>query len=148
MIEATFDAASVRDALVRRAETLRAALEVRIRQKLSGEALQTHSGALETSIRSSVEDRDSSASILASSIGVPYSAIQEFGGKTAAHDIVATKGQALAFSSGGKQIFARSLHHPGSTIPAHSYIGGSLAELADDIALGLKQAVLEALRQE
>ena len=34
-------------------------------------------------------------SISASSIGVPYAAIQEFGGKTAAHDIVAVKGKGI-----------------------------------------------------
>jgi hypothetical protein len=51
----------------------------------------------------------------------------------------------LEFSAGGSQVFARSVHHPGSTIPARSYLGSSLAEMRDDIESGLKQAVLEAL---
>jgi phage gpG-like protein len=78
---------------------------------------------------------------------VPYAAIQEFGGKTAAHDIVAVKAKALAFSTGGDQVFARSVHHPGSTIPARSYLGGSLAEMHDEIESGFKEAILEALGQ-
>jgi phage gpG-like protein len=148
MIEAMFDAGSVQDALLDRAEALRAELEARIEQKLSGEKLQARSGALAASIQSSTEDDGSAASIVASSIGIPYAAIQEFGGTTAAHDIVAVKAKALAFDAGGGRVFARRVHHPGSTIPARSYIGESFAEMSDEIIAGLKQAVLKALGQD
>ena len=94
---------------------------------------------------SSIENDGSDLSVSISSAGVPYAAIQEFGGKTAAHDIVAVKGKVLAFSAGGSQVFARSVHHPGSTIPARSYLGSSLAEMRDEIESGFKRAVLEAL---
>lgn len=147
MIEAILDAAAVDRALLERADALRAALEARIQQRLSGEVLQARSGALAASIQSSVEDDGTAVSIVASSIGAPYAAIQEFGGKTAAHDIVAVKAKALAFAAAGGQVFARSAHHPGSTIPAHSFIGGSFAEMSAEIVGGLKQAVLDALGQ-
>jgi phage gpG-like protein len=147
MIDVEFDAQAVQDALLGQADALRRALEDRIQQKLSGEVLETHSGALAASIISSIENDGSDTSVSISSTGVPYAAIQEFGGKTAAHDIVAVKAKALAFSMGGEQIFAKSVHHPGSTIPARSYLGSSLSEMSDEIESGFKQAILEALDQ-
>jgi phage gpG-like protein len=147
MIEAILDSGAVDRALRERADVLRAALETRIRQKLSGDVLQSRSGALTSSIQSAVEDDGSAVSIVASSSGSPYAAIQEFGGKTAAHEIVAVKAKALAFTAGGGQVFARSIHHPGSAIPAHSFIGASFSEMSAEIASGLKQAVLDALGQ-
>ncbi|VFU10251.1 hypothetical protein [Methylocella tundrae] len=147
MIEVTLDIGAVQDALVQEANALRNVLESRIQQKLSGGVLQTRSGALAASIQSSVEDDGSALTIVGYSSGVPYAAIQEFGGKTAAHDIVAVKAKALAFSAGGGQSFAKMVHHPGSTIPSRSYIGSSFAEMSDEIAAGLKQAALEALGQ-
>ncbi len=148
MIEALVNSGALQSALQQQAEALCAALKARIQQKLSGETLQTRSGALSASIQSSVEDDGSAVSIVASSIGVSYAAIQEFGGKTTAHDIVAVKAKALVFAAGGGQVFAKRVHHPGSTIPARSYIGESIAEMSDEITVSLKQAVLEALGQD
>ena len=145
MIDVEFDAQAVQDALLGQADALRGALEARIQQKLSGEVLQTRSGALAASIISSIENDGSDTSVSISSSGVPYAAIQEFGGKTAAHDIVAVKAKVLEFGAGGSQVFARSVHHPGSTIPARSYLGSSLADMRDDIESGFKQTILEAL---
>jgi phage gpG-like protein len=147
MIGVEFDTQAVHDALLGQADALRGALEARIQQMLSGEVLQTRSGALAASIISSIENDGSATSVSISSTGVPYAAIQEFGGKTAAHDIVAVKGKVLAFSAGGNQVFAKSVHHPGSTIPARSYLGSSLAEMRDEIESDFKQAILEALGQ-
>ncbi len=145
MIDVEFDAQAVQDALLRQADALRGALEARIQQKLSGEVLQTRSGALAASIISSIENNGSDSSVSISSTGVPYAAIQEFGGKSAAHDIVAVRAKVLAFSAGGDQ--AKSVHHPGSTIPARSFLGSSLAEMSDEIESGFKQAILEGLGQ-
>jgi phage gpG-like protein len=147
MIDVEFDVQAVQDALLGQADNLRTALEARIQQKLFGEVLQVHSGVLAASIISSIEDNGEDTSVSISSTGVPYAAIQEFGGKTAAHDIVAVKAKALAFSTGEDQVFARSVHHPGSTIPARSYLGSSLAEMHDEIESGFKEAILEALGQ-
>lgn len=148
MIDVEFDSQAVQDALLGQADELRGALEAKIQQKLAGEVLQTRSGALAASIVSSIENNGSDTSVSISSTGVPYAAIQEFGGKTAAHDIVAVKAKALAFSVGGARIFAKHVHHPGSTIPARSYLGSSLTEMGDDIKSGFKQAILEALGQQ
>ncbi|MGQ0446166.1 MAG: hypothetical protein ACT4O2_13830 [Beijerinckiaceae bacterium] len=147
MIDVEFHAQAVQDALLGQADALRGALEYRIQQKLSGEVLETRSGALAASIISSIDNDGSETSVSISSTGAPYAAIQEFGGKTAARDIVAVNAKALAFSMGGGQIFAQSVRHPGSTIPARSYLGSSLADMRDDIESGFKQAILEALDQ-
>lgn len=148
MIDIKFDSEAVQAALVERADELRAALEDRIKQKLSGEVLAVRSGALLDSIDTDLEDDGSGITVTAESTGVPYAAILEYGGKTAAHDIVAMKAKALAFITGGTQRFAKLVHHPGSTIKAYSYMGGSLDELEDEITSGLKEAVLEALGAE
>lgn len=60
------------------------------------------------------------------SAGIPYAAIHEFGGITKAHDIFPRAGKALKFQMGGKNVFAKSVHHPGSNIPARPYLGPAL----------------------
>lgn len=147
MIGVDFEEAGVRDSLLRRAEALRDALEARIGERLSGEVLQSRSGALAGSIISSVAEERSTISVSTSSVGVPYAAIQEFGGKTAAHEIVAIKAKVLAFGAGGGQVFARRAHHPGSVIPGRSYLGGGLSDMRDEIGVGFKEAVLQSLRR-
>lgn len=145
MIDDGFDPQIVQDALAARAGSLAAELEARIQQKLTGEVLQTYTGALAASIFSSIDSNETETAISVSSTGVPYAAIQEFGGKTAAHEIIATNAKALAFRAGGDFVFAKHVNHPGSNIPARSYLGSSLAEMGNEIESGLKQAVLDAL---
>lgn len=136
----------VHDALVHKVDALRLQLETLIKQKLSGTVLAVKSGALRNSIFSGVEDDPTSVTGFAKQSGdVKYGAIQEFGGKTSPHDIVPVKAQALAFVMGGKQVFAKIVHHPGSVIPEHSYMRSSLADMAPQIEMGLKEAVLEGL---
>ena len=147
MTEVEFDAKAVENALLGQATSFRNALDTRIQQKLTGEVLQARSGALAASILSSVENNESETTISFSSYGVPYAAIQEFGGKTAAHEIVAVNAKSLAFQAAGDQVFRVRVHHPGSTIPARSYLGNSLAEARDEIRSGFKQAILKALRR-
>lgn len=137
---------AISDALLRQTSSIKSALEARIQQKLSGEVLQRRSGALADSIVVSVDDSDSSVSVFASSMGVAYAAIQEFGGKTAAHDIVALKAKALAFSAGGDAIFAKKVRHPGSILPARSYLATTQSEMEDSLVLTWKEALLETLR--
>jgi phage gpG-like protein len=141
-----FDPRRVRVALTQRARSFRDELEARIRLKVTGGVLQTHSGALAASIRSSIDDDESDTTITASSAGVPYAAIQELGGKTAAHEIIATNAKALAFGARGGLVFAKKVNDPGSIIPPRSYLASSLSELRDEIESGLKSAILEALR--
>ncbi len=76
---------------------------------------------------------------------VKYAAIQEFGGKTAAHEILPGKAQALAFIAGGALRFARKVEHPGSAIPERSYLRSTLDEMSDEIVAALTDAAVESL---
>jgi phage gpG-like protein len=117
-----------------------ALLDKIVGEKLSGGVLQSGTGALAASITSNVAiDSDTIIATIASS-GVKYARIQEYGGKTAAHEIVPVKGQALAFVVGGAQRFARSVNHPGSQIPERSYLRSSLSEMSDLILAEFSQA--------
>ena len=78
---------------------------------------------------------------------VPYARIQEFGGRTAAHEIVAIKAKALAFVADGKACFAKSVHHPGSVIPERSFMRSALDDMRGEIVGGLKSSVAALIRQ-
>jgi phage gpG-like protein len=136
----------VHDALVRKVTALSLMLEAKVKGKLSDDVLHVRTGALRRSIFSTVKDQGSAVyGEVASSGDLKYAAIQEFGGKTAAHDIIPTKAQALAFMMEGKQIYAKIVHHPGSVIPERSYLRSSLKDMRAEIIAGLNQAVAEGL---
>jgi phage gpG-like protein len=139
------DADAVLVALAAKADAFRTALAAKVDANLAGGVLQTRSGALRGSIRSALESDAASITITLESNGVVYAGIQEYGGRTAAHDIVATKARALRFAGAGGPGFAKRVHHPGSTIPARSYLGAALADLEAAIRDGLKSAILGAL---
>lgn len=139
---------NLRAALVRKTYELVLRLEGKVKQKLSGQVLNVVTGALRRSIHSKVTSGPEFVRGQVFSSGdVKYAAIHEFGGKTRAHQIVATKARALSFMMGGKQVFAQSVNHPGSTIPARPYMRPSLAEMRDDIVRGYRQAAMEALQK-
>jgi len=129
-----------------KARELAAALVARIRDdKLSGQALATRSGALKASIASDILNDGATLTATIGSFGdVKYAAIQEYGGRTSAHEILPDKGQALAFLVGGTLRFARRVEHPGSTLPARGYLSTSLEEARDEIVASLTDAVKEA----
>lgn len=54
---------------------------------------------------------------------VVYAAIHQFGGRTRPRTIRPRRKRALKFVVGGKTIFAKSVRHPGSTIPARPFLG-------------------------
>lgn len=137
---------AVQAALQAKAAALAVALTAHVRDdKLSGQVLAVKSGLLRASIASQIEvDGDIVRARVFVGPGVTYAAIQEFGGRTAAHNILPDKARALAFVVGGARIFARVVHHPGSTLPARSYLRSSLADMAGEITAGLKAAALEA----
>lgn len=112
--------------------------------KLAGDALQLRSGALAASITTEVTADSDSVMVSAGSSGVPYAAIQEYGGRTAAHEILPSKAQALAYLQGGALRFARRVEHPGSKIPERSYLRSSLAELGDAIETQFAEAAQDA----
>ena len=122
-------------------------LEAQVKEKLSGPVLRVRSGRLRNSIVSAVTD-DATSVTGTVAANTPYAAIQEYGGTTRAHLIQARDAQSLAFMMGGKMVFAKSVQHPGSNIPARSYLRSTLAENAGTISDRLSHAVQQALYDE
>lgn len=118
-----------------------------IRDKLSGQVLAVRSGALRRSIQQVVSVAEPTVTGRVFSSGdVKYAGIQEYGGRTSPHDIFPKKAEALAFVMGGKTVFAKVVHHPGSQIPARSFMRTGLADLAPEIEADIKRAVIAQVR--
>jgi phage gpG-like protein len=119
-----------------------------ITEKLHGQVLKQRSGKLARSIQQeSHTEGETVIGTVFSAGDVKYARIHEYGGKTPPHDIVPDKGGALAFMMGGKMVFARVVHHPGSVMPERSFLRSSLAEQAEEITTGLKEAALRAAQK-
>ena len=123
--------ALMRARLETKARELADALAAKVQDKLSGQALATRSGALKASIVAEIGGGDAVSASVGSNGDVKYAAIQEYGGRTSAHEIVAQKGQALAFLAGDGLRFTRRVQHPGSTVPGRAYLSSSLEETRD-----------------
>ncbi len=136
-------------ALAAKAAELAAALADRVKtDKLAGGVLNVRSGALQASITADVSaDGDGVRATVGSNGDVKYAAIQEYGGKTSAHEILPVKAAALAFVAGGALRFARKVEHPGSVIPEHAYLHSSLDEMRDEIVAALTDAAAESLER-
>ena len=122
---------------------LGANLQGAVVDNLSGRVLARRSGRLADAQTVTV---DASSEGVSATVGfdpetIPYGAIQEFGGTTRAHLIVAKEAKALAFSLGGRLLMAKRVNHPGSVIPAHSFLRSALASLAPEIAAAVGDAV-------
>ncbi|HEV7480445.1 MAG TPA: hypothetical protein VGO05_09225 [Roseiarcus sp.] len=144
---ARFDAypAALQAALGAKATELATALADLVKNKLSGAVLNTSSGTLRDSIAASVTaDSDRVLASVGSEGDVKYAAIQEYGGKTSAHEILPVKGDVLAFVAGDGQHFARRIEHPGSVIPERSYLRSSLEDMKDEILSALASTAAEA----
>ena len=144
---ARFDAypAALQAALGAKASELATALADLVKNKLSGAVLNTSSGTLRDSIAASVTaDSDRVLASVGSEGDVKYAAIQEYGGKTSAHEILPVKGDVLAFVAGDGQHFARRIEHPGSVIPERSYLRSSLEDMKDEILSALASTAAEA----
>ena len=144
---ARFDAypAALQAALGAKASELATALADLVKNELSGAVLNTSSGALRDSIAANITaDSDSVLASIGSEGDVKYAAIQEYGGKTSAHEILPVKGDVLAFVAGDGQHFARRIEHPGSVIPERSYLRSSLEDMKDEILAALASTAAEA----
>jgi phage gpG-like protein len=132
-------------ALAAKAAELSAALADRVKNdKLMGAVLNARSGALRDSILAEASPTGDGVLATVGSFGdVKYAAIQEYGGRTAAHEILPAKAQALAFVAGAER-FARKVEHPGSVIPERFYLRSTLEEMSDEIASSLAGAAAEA----
>ena len=116
--------------------------------KLAGAVLNVSSGALQASIVADVSiDGDGVHATVGSTGDVKYAAIQEYGGRTGAHEILPSKAQALAFMVGGSLRFSRKIEHPGSMIPERSYLRSSLDDMNGDITSALAEVAAEVLER-
>jgi phage gpG-like protein len=124
-----------------------ARLEGRVHDKLGGSVLHRRSGRLDAAQSMIVTARAGTISV---SVGfdprdVSYGAIQEYGGTTKAHLIAAKNARALRFSLGDQLAFAKRVNHPGSRIPARSFLRSSLVEEGDQASNDVSEAVTEEL---
>jgi phage gpG-like protein len=138
--------AALQAALSVKAAELAAALVDLVRNdKLSGAVLNSRTGALSASITASVTaEADAVLASVGSEGDVKYAAIQEYGGKTSAHEILPVKADVLAFVIGDAQHFAPKVEHPGSVIPERSYLRSSLEDMKDEILTALAEVAAEA----
>ena len=147
-LQARLDAypAALASDLAAKAQALASALADKVKyQKLAGEALVSRSGALAASIAAEVSGDGEDITATVGSFGdVKYAAIQEYGGKTGAHEILPGKAGVLAFMADGAMHFARRVEHPGSVIPERSYLRSSLDEMGAEIVAALAATASES----
>ena len=147
-VQARLDAypAALASGLTQKASALASALADKVKfEKLAGEVLNPRSGALSASIAAEVSSDGEDISASVGSFGdVKYAAIQEYGGRTGAHEILPDKAQLLAFFADGAIRFARKIEHPGSVIPERSYLRSSLEEMQAEIETALAATASEA----
>jgi len=116
--------------------------------KLHGQMLNARTGRLASAVERGIEAKGGSiVGEVFVNDRVPYAAILEHGGSTPPHDIVPDKAKALAFAMGGKHVFARVVHHPGSRFPARPYLTSALNDETDGIAAALKSAAITAAQE-
>lgn len=137
----------LRSALLKKTYELAEKLKSKVQQNLTNKILQIRTGKLSRSIFEQVTNSTNEVSGRVYSSGVPYAAIQEFGGQTKAHIIEARNGKALMFNMGGKQVFFKRINHPGSNIPAHHYMGQAFDAMKPEIQSGYEQAVKGATHE-
>jgi phage gpG-like protein len=147
-IIAHFDAmpGKVHDSLERTVTVETRSLADLIRRKLSGEVLGVVTGNLRRSVFEQVDDRGSAIiGRVHSAADVPYGAIHEYGGKTAAHEIIARNAKALSFMTAGGRRFAKRVNHPGSRMPERSFMRSSLDDRSQAIRDALERAIADGL---
>ena len=116
--------------------------------KLHGQMLKSRSGRLAAAVERVVQVKgDSIEGEVFVTDSVPYAAILERGGSTTPHDIFPDKAKALAFAAGGKHVFARVVHRPGSRFPTRPYLTATLGDDVDAIAATLRSAAIAAAQE-
>jgi hypothetical protein len=125
------------------------AMEIR---EQSAAAAGSKTGKLASSITAGVTSSPTSVTVNVRSTGVPYAAIQEFGGSIPGHDIYPVKGVALSFAFGmrgslGNDFFAR-VFWPGATLRPKHYIMGTIQAHRQEFYEICRIAELESLREQ
>lgn len=119
-----------------------------LNEKLSGQVLNRVSGKLAGGVYGEVHDLNPQIVGEIGVDGVPYARIQEEGGTTPAHEIIPSAAKALSFMwLDGERWFFAKVNHPGSVMPARSYLRSSLMDLKDQIIEELQQGVVDAVRK-
>jgi phage gpG-like protein len=136
----------LRAAFLKKTYSLAEKLKSKVQQNLTNKLLNIRTGKLVRSIFQQVTNSTNEVSGRVYSSGLPYAAIQEYGGQTKAHIIEAVNGKALMFNMGGKQVFFKRVHHPGSNIKGAHYMGQAFAEMTPEIRAGYEQAVVEGTK--
>jgi hypothetical protein len=148
--------------VMRSTQTLRSMVKQNISDRFHSQ------GPLFDSIQAKMEMNNDTATGTVYSEGVPYAAIQEYGGQTRAHDIEAVRAKALAFNGKIGQLFQgagistyrlgfssgntgtgpvirKSVHHPGSRLPERSYARTALYDFRGPFKDGMRAIVQEAI---
>lgn len=114
--------------------------------KLAGQVLNKRSGRLSSAVSADVSEASGMVIGRTYVQGVPYAAIQEYGGQTGPHDIIPTVASSLMFPWNGDMVFARKVHHPGSKIPEASYLRSALFDMHDQILQDLQDATIRGAK--
>jgi len=123
------------------------------------ELFRNAGGKMRDALKTAVVDSGESVSGTLSASGLPYLAIQEYGGVTSPHDIFPVNAAVLAFfgqgsaqflpggDATGPLVFAKAVHHPGSVMPERSYLRYALATRRSAIRAAVLGAVQDEARQ-
>jgi len=133
----------LRAAFLKKTYALAEKLKSKVQQNLTNKILHIRTGKLVRSIFQQVTNSANEVSGRVYSSGLPYAAIQEFGGQTKAHVIEAKNGKALAFQWHGKEVFFKRINHPGSNIKASGYMGKAFDAMKPEIQSGYEEAAAE-----
>jgi hypothetical protein len=119
-----------------------------IQEKLSGQVLEKRTGTLQRSVtwtRAQYSGgRITGGSVQAGGGPAFYGSIHEFGGDRA-YQIMAVRGRALRFISGGETVFRQSVTHP--RIKTRSFFFSSVREYMSEFNSELQDAVNEATKK-
>jgi phage gpG-like protein len=132
----------MREGLARAVTRLGLELQKKVQaEKLTGQVLKVRTGSLRSSINTEVSQ---TAEQVAASVGtnIRYAKVHEYG--VAQPWVIAAKGRALRFETGGRVIFRRSVRHP--PLPERSFLRSALADMRPAIEAGLREAVAQAIR--
>lgn len=77
----------------------------------------------------------------------PAARIHELGGKTKPHEIRPRRAEALHFVIGGKDVFAKVVHHPGSKMPKRPWLAPAVRESEREVNREFRYALQRGLRR-